>query len=150
MTATHTPTPTLIHKEALDALITHIQKHRFIVRDLGTTLEHLHMICVEGGKPSLTPDYFELKEQLGEANDYILYMKPLYSFSMTARTKEWAGLERYDPYLDMPRFPKSTLLAAELHTWESYSNLQYAKANSIRLQDIIMALQRMPTHELGF
>lgn len=150
MTAIHTPSPTLIHKEALDALITHLQTQRFIVRDLGTTLEHLHMICVESGKPSLTPDYFELKEQLGEANDYILYMKPLYSFSMTARTKEWAGLDRYDPYLDLPRFPKSTLLAADLHTWESYSNLAYARAKGIGLREMVLTLQRMPTHELGF
>lgn len=148
MTAIHTPAPTLIHKEALDALITHIQKHRFIVRDLGCTLEHLHGYMDLGLE--MTAGDFSLKEQFCEEADHISYMLPIFQWGITAPTKTWAGLDRNDPYIDLPRYPKSVLLSTELHTWESYSNLAYAKANGIGLRQMVLTLQRMPTHELGF
>ena len=140
--------PTLINQEALELLITHIQKHRFIVRDWGCTLEHLHGYMDIGVE--MTAGDFKLKEQLGVGDDHISYMLPIFNWGISAPTKTWAGLDRNDPYIDLPRFPKSHLLRDQLHTWESYSNLVYAKANGIGLRQMVLTLQRMPTNELGF
>lgn len=149
-----TPSPTYIRQQALQLLIDHIEQEKYLIRDLNSTLEYLYRLH-HGGDMSPYENMHIVREntQRLTRNEDFLYLKnPASGIApyMSTEAAQWAGLDRKDPYLDMPRFPQSTLLAHELHTWQTYANKTYLEHNSIGRRQLVNTLQRMPTHELGF
>ena len=84
--------------------------------------------------------------------DFLCIMVPSVVFTpiLSNEAMDWAGLDRRDPYLDIPLFPKSTLLSYALHTWDSYGNKGYMKHNSIGRRRLVEVLRRMPLADIGF
>lgn len=153
--------PTLIRKEALDALIEHIEREKFLVRDLGSTLEYVYRMKHEKDidvykdmrviMSGLADNPIDLPVHLRN-EDFLCIMVPSVVFTpiLSNEAMDWAGLDRRDPYLDIPLFPKSTLLSYALHTWDSYGNKDYMKHNSIGRRRLVEVLRRMPLADIGF
>lgn len=148
------PSPTLIGREALNILIEHIEREKFLVRDIGSTLEYLYRMKHLSGIEVYKEMHIIQRNNnlLTKEKDFLYIMAPVGVPApiLSREAMTWAGLDRRDPYLDMPRFPHSTLLKDELHTWESYGNKDYLEHNSIGRSLLVEVLRRMPLKELGF
>lgn len=153
-TAAYKPSPTLINREALEALISYISKNKRLIRDLCCTLEYVYRRQNEDDLSIYEDLHYTYRgperRNCREDELAVAVVRDGYTPEMSVEAKVWAGLDRRDPYLDLPLFPQSHHLRDQLYTWEGYSYWGHIQKADIGRYELIETLRRMPLHDIGF